>query len=258
MGHGTSESLLIVNADDYGYTAGVSAGIRQAHRQGIVSSTSVMMTMPAAAVELERLQSEAPTLGVGVHLTVTEGRPYRLPRFWAPVELASGLASVSATDLQAEWRAQIDACLATGVPLTHLDSHHHAAYRHAKTLELLFALARDYGVPVRNPYPIGDAEADALAGAFAGSGVRYPRHFVDVFAEGPFTAALLRVLVALPVGVTELMCHPGLVDDELRRQSPSRAAARAAELAVLTDPGTRAALERLGTKLVSFAALVVS
>ena len=44
MSDDASERLLIVNADDYGYTAGVSEGIRRAHRQGIVSSTSVMMT----------------------------------------------------------------------------------------------------------------------------------------------------------------------------------------------------------------------
>jgi predicted glycoside hydrolase/deacetylase ChbG (UPF0249 family) len=66
------------------------------------------------------------------------------------------------------------------------------------------------------------------------------------------------VLTTLPVGVTELMCHPGLVDDELRGRSPSRAEACAAELAALTDPGARVACERLGIKLVSFAALDAS
>jgi predicted glycoside hydrolase/deacetylase ChbG (UPF0249 family) len=54
------------------------------------------------------------------------------------------------------------------------------------------------------------------------------------------------------------MCHPGLVDDELRGQSPSRAEACAAELAALTAPGARVACERLGIKLVSFAALDAS
>ena len=55
MSHPASEKLLIVNADDHGYTASVSEGIRLAHRQGIVSSTSVMLTMPAAMTELGRL-----------------------------------------------------------------------------------------------------------------------------------------------------------------------------------------------------------
>ena len=255
MGEGTRERLLIVNADDFGYCAGVSEGIRLVHRQGIVSSTSVMMTMPAALVELERLRREAPTLGVGIHLTVTEGRPYRLPRFWDPAELVRGLAKVRAAALRAEWQAQIETFLATGLPLTHLDSHHHAAYRHSKALAILFELARQYRVPVRNPYPIGDADADALAGCFPGSGLRYPQHFVDVFDRPPLPGTLVQALEALPVGVTELMCHPGLVDDELRRASPSGAEVRAQELAALTDPEARIALDRLGIRRVSFAVL---
>ena len=91
MSDPASEKFLIINAGDYGYTAGVSAGIRLAHRQGIVSSTSVMTTMPAAVSELTRLRSETPMLGVGVHLSVTEGCPFRLPRFWAPGQLARAL-----------------------------------------------------------------------------------------------------------------------------------------------------------------------
>jgi chitin disaccharide deacetylase len=258
MGHDTSNRILIVNADDYGYTPGVSDGIRQAYRQGIVSSTSVMMTMEAAASELARLVRETPQLGVGVHLTVTEGRPFCLPRCLPPAALARALAATSSTLLRAEWQAQIEALRALGVSPTHLDSHHHAAYRHEKALTVLFELAREYGVPVRNPYPIGDAEADALAGAFAGAGVRHPQTFVDVFDEAPSGAALLRALAALSAGVTEMMCHPGLVDDELRQSSPTRAAVRAAELAALTDPAARGCLARLGIELVSFAALFAS
>lgn len=247
--------LLIVNADDYGYTAGVSEGIRRAHGQGIVSSTSVMMTMPAALPELERLRADAPTLGVGVHLTVTEGRPFRLSRFWHPGELVRELATVDESVLRAEWQAQIEALLATGLPLTHLDSHHHAAYRHGKALSVLFDLARTYRVPVRNPYPIGDSQADALAGAFSGSGVRHPEHFVDVFDKPPFVAALAATLASLPPGLTEIMCHPGVVDEELRKHQPSGADLRADELAALTDPAARQAVERFGIRIASFALL---
>ncbi len=252
MRHGTSERILIINADDYGHTEGVSEGIRRAHRQGIVSSTSVMMTMPSAVADLARLRAETPTLGVGAHLTVTEGRPFRLPRCFAPAALSSELAEVDAADLRTEWREQIEAFLATGTLLTHLDSHHHAAYRQRKALAILFELARDFGVPVRNPYPIGQVEDDALASRFAGSGVRHPNHFVDVFDKDPSVPALLRAIEAVPVGVTEFMFHPGLVDAELRRQSPSRAELRAEELAALTHPEARIAIERLGIELVSF------
>jgi predicted glycoside hydrolase/deacetylase ChbG (UPF0249 family) len=246
---------LIVNADDYGYTPGVSAGIRRAHREGIVSSTSVMMTMPSAVAELARLRLDTPTLGVGIHLTVTEGCPFRLPRLLSPRRLAVELATVQATELAAEWRAQVDAFLATGLPLTHLDSHHHAAYRHATALDVLFDLSSEYGVPVRNPYPIGDAAADGLADRFSRSRVPRPAHFLDLFDDAPSAVALMRALESLPTGTTEIMTHPGLVDDELRVLCGSRADLRLAELEAVTHPDLRASLERLGIELVSFAGL---
>jgi predicted glycoside hydrolase/deacetylase ChbG (UPF0249 family) len=246
---------LIVNADDYGYTAGVSAGIRRAHREGVVSSTSVMMTMPSAIAELGRLRLESPTLGVGIHLTVTEGRLFRLPRLLSPKQLTAELGTVAATDLKAEWRAQVEAFLATGLPLTHLDSHHHAAYRCAMALDVLFELASDYGLPVRNPYPIGDAAADGLAGRFTGHPVSHPDHFVDLFDDAPSADALVRALEVLPPGTTEIMTHPGLVDDELRALCGARAELRLAELEAVSRSDLRATVQRLGIALVSFAAL---
>lgn len=244
---------LIVNADDYGYTAGVSAGIRRAHREGIVSSTSVMMTMPSAEAELARLRLETPTLGVGVHLTVTEGRLFRLPALLSPKRLAAELDTVEPAELEAEWRAQVDAFFASGLPLTHLDSHHHAAYRHGKALDVLFALASEYGVAVRNPYPIGDG--DDLAERFSTAPVPHPEHFLDVFDDAPTAPALLHALAALRPGLTEMMIHPGLVDDELRSLCGSRAALRLAELEAVTHPDLRGSLARSGVELVSFAVL---
>ncbi len=255
MSKSANAKCLIVNADDYGFTPGVSEGIRRAHLQGIVTSTSVMMTMPCAVAELARLPNEAPALGVGVHLTVTQGRPFRLSRFFAPAALPSELEQVDAADLRSEWRAQIEVFLATGTRLTHLDSHHHAAYRHPRALATLFDLAREYRVPVRNPYPLGQPEADGLAASFAGSGVSCPDRFVDVFDQILSAPVLVQALDAVSVGVTEFMLHPGLVDDELRKHCPTHAPLRAAELAALVHPDARAAVGRLGIELVSFAVL---
>jgi|WetSurMetagenome_2_1015567.scaffolds.fasta_scaffold818368_2 predicted glycoside hydrolase/deacetylase ChbG (UPF0249 family) len=77
---------------------------------------------------------------------------------------------------------------------------------------------------------------------------------LDVFEEAPFPSALACALATLPVGVSELMTHPGLIDDELRQRS-SHADLRVAELAALIDPSARAAIDRPGIELVSFAAL---
>ena len=72
---------LIVNADDFGRTRGVSAGILRAHLEGIVTSTTAMMNMPGVAADLHQAKSEAPRLGLGVHLNFTAGRPL-LPPEW--------------------------------------------------------------------------------------------------------------------------------------------------------------------------------
>ena len=247
---------LIVNADDYGYTSGVSAGIRRAHREGIVTSTSVMMPMPHAPAALETLKAESPSLGVGVHLTLTEGVPFRLPVFPSWKSLGTALAGISVVALRDEWRAQIEAFVATDLPLTHLDSHHHAAYRHEKALAVLLELAQHYRVPVRNPYPISGVNASFAHGLFAASKVRFPAHFRDVF-DGiePCADAFSKALGFLDEGVTEFMVHPGIVDDELRRLCPNFAEPRAQEMSVLTDPRLREAVSHFRVQLADWGAL---
>ena len=70
---------LIVNADDYGRSPNVSRGIRQAHRQGIVTSTTCMMNFANVADDLSRALQETPALGLGVHLVLTAERPLLPP-----------------------------------------------------------------------------------------------------------------------------------------------------------------------------------
>lgn len=247
---------LIINADDYGYTAGVSTGIRRAHREGIVTSTSVMMPMPHAREALAMLKAEASPLGVGVHLTMTEGVPFRLPVFPFWEDLPIALAEIPAAAIRDEWQAQIDAFLAAGLPLTHLDSHHHAAYRHESALGVLLDLARHYRVPVRNPYPIHGLDAGFADRMFAAAGVRHPTRFLDVF-DGitPSADSFLKSLGVLDEGTTEFMVHPGIVDEELRRLCPNFAEPRGQELSALADPNLRKAVRQLDVELVTFARL---
>ena len=65
---------LIINADDFGMCEGNSLGILLAHEQGLVSSTTVMMNMPYALWALDKAKAY-PNLGIGVHLTLTAGKP---------------------------------------------------------------------------------------------------------------------------------------------------------------------------------------
>src|SRR3989442_12181882 len=69
---------LIVNADDFGRSAGVDRGILRAHREGIVTSTTFMANAPRAD-EAAALARATPTLDVGVHLVLTHDRPLTDP-----------------------------------------------------------------------------------------------------------------------------------------------------------------------------------
>ncbi len=274
---------LIVNADDYGLTPGVSAGIRQAHTAGLVTSTTVMMNMPAAAAELPRALAECPRLGLGVHLVLTAGQPVlpatalpslmRLadrPGFPTLAAFGAGLARLDLAEVHAEWRAQIERFVrAAGRPPTHLDSHHHTAYFTPALFNTMLSLARQYGCAVRVPIVTGAAGwralnlpaapdqveaaiAALLAALAAAPAVRHPDHFEPRFFGEHATEATLRsILAELPEGVTELMCHPGQVDPALEALS-SYSRFRPLELAALATPGLRAAAEARGVRLIHF------
>jgi predicted glycoside hydrolase/deacetylase ChbG (UPF0249 family) len=269
---------LIVNADDYGRTPGVSAGIREAHRHGIVTSTTAMMNMPGIERELRAVQEKCPHLGLGVHLLLTVGGPL-LPAeqvrslsdesgafFW-PKELAGRLSALAYGEVVAEWRAQVERFIAlTGAPPDHLDAHHHVAYWTPLLLRAMLELAREYSCAIRLPTG-AEAERvgmDVLAGRVQPLSVwagpllaefrpRHPDRFDPSFyGPGATRERLLALLAGLPPGTTELMCHPGRGDAELLAASGYNRQ-REVELDVLTDPGVLKELSERGVELISFA-----
>jgi chitin disaccharide deacetylase len=215
-----------------------------------------MMPMPEARAALQALKAESHSLGVGVHLTLTEGVPLRLAEFPARQNLESALARLPASVIRDEWRAQIESFLAAGLPLTHLDSHHHAAYRHENAFGVFLELAQHYRVPVRNPYPLDGLDGRFAAELFAATGVPHPACFLDVFdGVAPDWETVSKALNTLADGVTEFMVHPAIVDEALRRASPNFAEPRAREMSALLDPRLREALDRLEVELVNFSVL---
>lgn len=156
--------VLIVNADDFGLTEQVNRGILDAHRHGIVTSTSLMANGPAfdPAVALART---APGLAVGIHLNLTEGRPLspaaRIPslidatqRFAAgPGRLVRRVATGAARldHIEREWRAQIERVLAAGIAPSHLDGHQHV-HAWPPLFAIAMKLALEYAIRgVRSP-----------------------------------------------------------------------------------------------------------
>lgn len=268
---------LIVNADDYGRTLGVSAGIRQAHLAGIVTTTTVLMNQPGAADDVRRAMSETPHLGLGVHLNLTAGPPCaphpastlvdQNGLFRRPESLMADQDSLRLADVEQEWRAQIEAFLATGATLDHLDSHHHVAAIRLDLWELYLSLAAELGCGVRPsrpadtdlavlsaayPEPVRRVALDAAPGRLAESGIPHPSHFYAGFFGPAATLDNLLVLLAhLPEGVSELMTHPGLADPALRAGS-SYAAQREVELAALTSPRVRQTIQDQGIALATY------
>ena len=248
---------LIVNADDFGYAERVSAGILRAHRDGIVTATTLMTNAPhtVAAADLARA---TPSLDVGVHLVLTFDRPTgdiarcrslvdADGKFFRPKELMS--RDIVREEALVEFRAQYNRARdLLGREPTHLDTHHwvhdHPAFEWA-----IGELARETGAAARIH---SDQQRDRLRSR----GVRTPDHFAREFQyEGKVGVdSLLPLLERLATrsGVTELMCHPGEADEAMVRRS-GYARERPTELATLTDPRVRAALPDLGITLATFA-----
>ena len=248
----TAQPQLIVNADDLGRTRGINEGIFEAHENGLVTSSTLMVIYPAAeeaAAQLDRF----PDLGIGLHVQLSGGAPL-LPadsiqslvdeqgRFPAKPE---GLVDIAPDQIRIEIQAQfVRFRELTGRLPTHLDSHHHS-HRVPEVCEAIIDLACEWNLPIRRS---STAIADWLRQT------RIPT--TDVFNEDFFGSAarldvLLDIIRGLEPETTELMCHPGISDDELRRDS-SYADEREEELQVLTQPEALQAIQERGIQLTHF------
>jgi len=244
--------MLIVNADDLGRTSGINSGIFEAHRDGLVTSATLMVAYPAAEEAAARLD-EYPDLGIGLHVAVT-GSPSILPADCLPSLTGAsghfpvkpeGLIRPVYDDVLKEARAQFDRFLElTGRVPTHLDSHHHS-HRNPVVCDALVALAREHDLPVRNASPEVEARLHR-------QGVVTTDFFVEqFFGDDALVEVLIEILGGIRAGVTEIMCHPAHVDDELRSTS-GYADARDRELEVLTSPQVLQAMQDLGLRPVHF------
>lgn len=277
---------LIVNADDLGRTAGINRGILEAHKKGIVTSTTALVTYPDAVEGIALMQAEAPFLGIGLHLNLTSGRPVSAPEdvpslvgadgdFRRPEGWGAVAAAFDPADVDRELRAQFDRFVALAGRLpTHLDSHHHAIYMAPAVLRVMLALAEEHNLPIRRP-PFDDYVPETAAGVWllqglapeaaravvkelaaileSHPGVRYPERFVISFYDKQaILGELLAILTTLPAdGVTELMCHPGYAEG----LDSAYSVQREDEIRWLTFPATHEVIVAEGIQLISFAEL---
>jgi predicted glycoside hydrolase/deacetylase ChbG (UPF0249 family) len=237
---------LIFNADDYGLSPSISAGILAASA-GVVRSTTVMANW-VTEIEAEALRDSG--LSTGAHLTLSGGAPLS-PNYPEELLLSDGrfdkakALDPATWELTAnreaavrEWWAQLDRLEALNLSIDHLDSHHHThmlAPLFPSALDL--ALARRLGLRVR-PQHYGAAWA---------AGVQAPEFLIESFFgyNSIDRQKLLASLETAPGSVVEVMCHPGTVDMLLYERT-SYQEEREAELAVLGDPSLAEEFESRG------------
>jgi predicted glycoside hydrolase/deacetylase ChbG (UPF0249 family) len=279
---------LVVNADDLGMTRGVNRGVIEAHRGGLVTSTSLIANGAAFEDAVAGIR-ECPDLSVGLHFNLTAGRPLtaggksalagRDGRFHTLGALAARLTigAVSSRDLEAEITAQADRVIGSGIAISHFDSHENI-HLHPLAGQALARVARRMNVPrIRFRY-----QRPLLPGLLLEAGLLHlrdhARHLIatlgyqlSALRDGSSPPPLHRIVGApqlfgasprqlfgallnsLEDGVTEWVCHPGHADDELRAIMPAwEADRREAELRVLTDPESRQLVEASGAKLVGY------
>lgn len=277
------ERRLIINADDYGLTPGISQGILDAHLKGVVTSTTVMVGSLYAADAIRLALQSAPRLGLGLHLTLSgRGRPVSPPseipslvredgRLYPLEDWLARISEFNAADIIHELRAQVERFIQiAGKPPDHLDGHHHAVYRHPVALNELCDLALHYAIPIRNVW--SDKPIDAtIHRLLEGTSIEWhatkaqelkniltmkqprpswPDRFEDTFYDATSTLGdLLLILTSLPEGVTEIMCHPGYADAALDSDYTTR---RDDEVKTLTHNSVREVLRAEGIELISF------
>jgi hopanoid biosynthesis associated protein HpnK len=272
---GDRERLLIVNADDFGLNTSTNHAIIRGHREGILTSASLMLN-ETGFEEAVALAREHPRLGVGLHLTLLCGHAT------LPPEKIPGLVNEKGefdynparvgfryffkrrelrAQLRAEILAQFEKFRAIGIPLDHVDSHHHL-HAHPVIFRILIESAEELGIThlrlTSEPFGVHTRLAIGYRIERLGYGLAYwllagparrtlrrldIKHTDAVFGllqdarvDEPY---LERLLPKLPVGISEIYSHPSL--DQFRH-----------EMEALISPRIRALVERLGIRLIRY------
>jgi hopanoid biosynthesis associated protein HpnK len=282
---------LIINADDFGLTAGVNRAIVEGNRSGVVTSATLMANAKAtvAAVDLARAQ---PSLKTGCHVVLIDGDSVSSglasltngsSRFRSSLKefaVAAVRKRIAADEIQREAEAQIRRIQAFGITLTHIDSHKHT-HMFPQVLRPVLRAARACGIrAVRNPFePLRSWPRSMILGTpalwlrsagvmafrmFAGEFQRALKEEGMVSTDGTVGIAatgkldqkmLLSILNALPEGTWELVCHPGYSDADLKAAGTRLTTSREVELSALTSQETKEALARQKIELISYADL---
>ena len=265
---------LIVNADDFGRSHSINEAVIRAHREGILTTASLMVNEPACS-EAVKLAKENSKLGVGLHLTLLMGRSALTPEKIPGLVNARGEFSNYPIDvgvgyffkpglreqLRAEIHAQFEKFRATGLPLDHVNGHLHL-HLHPTVLRILMEDAEKLGIKrmrlTREPFwmDVPLAKGNRLyrsthaASYFCLSWLAQSRldrrrilHTKRVFGLLQNARVdeqyILKLLTILPAGDSELYSHPSL--DEFKHESDA-----------LVSPRVKELVTKLGIELIRY------
>jgi hopanoid biosynthesis associated protein HpnK len=278
---------LIVTADDFGAGESVNAAVERAHREGILTAASLMVGAPAAADAVRRSKA-TPSLRVGLHLVLVEGRPVLPPERVSRLvgddgrfrtDMAAAGARIffdpgARAQLHSEVAAQFEAFAATGLALDHVNAHKHFHLHPTIAGAMLAAGARHGLAAARAPVepraviaaiePTASAPLDTLVDVAArlcrrrlrGAGLLVPDQVFGLAWSGAVSKLRLHDLIeALPPGLTEIYLHPGL-DGGFEGAAPGYHYAE--EFAALIDPRVIGAVRRAAVSLGGFADFAAS
>lgn len=272
---------LIVNADDFGLTAGVNGAIAELHEAGALTSATLMANAAAFSQAVSGAKAQ-PALGVGCHVVLVDGSPV-LPgsEIGSLVEENSSTGTafrpklgtfvadllrgrIRDADIEAEAVAQIRKAQRAGIQVTHLDTHKHT-HMFPRVLRPLLRAALQCGVKaIRNPFePDWSLAATANAGRVRKMQVRLLRSqrtafsqevtkaglattdgAIGVLATGTLDAQTIRsLLAAMPEGTWELVCHPGYNDAALQQERTRLLQSRETERLALLETIPHAKME---------------
>jgi hopanoid biosynthesis associated protein HpnK len=280
---------LIVTGDDFGLAVPVNEAIEAGHRDGILTTASLMVSGEAAADAVERGR-RLPTLRVGLHLVLVKGRPVLPPEDVPDLVEENGefgtrlvragfrffVLPAVRRQLEAEVRAQFAAFRQTGLPLDHVNGHSHM-HLHPTVTALIIGVGREFGLrAVRVPRepPIASWKAAGaglvprlqpavllapwvalLRRRLRHAGLRANDHIFGMNDSGRMDVDLVRrILERLPDGVTEIYVHPATRrSSQIDRDMPGYR--NEAELEALTSPTVRGALDASGARRIAFSDL---
>lgn len=273
---------LIVCADDFGIDEAVNEAVELAHRDGILTCTSLMMGEKAVDDAVARAR-RLPRLAIGLHITLTAGHavlpPNEIPslvdtrgRFddnMARAGMRYFFLPHVRRQLKAEIRAQFEAFHKTGLTLDHVNAHRHF-HLHPTLAKLILAIGNDYGIKaMRVPFEPASVLRRAAPGEYISTPIYMP--WVKFMASrlrktgmiindnvfglqwsGAMTEdRLLSILEHLPAGLSELYLHPATSStDRLKSLMPGYQ--HVGEYLALTSPAVRKAVGDRGIKLVSY------